>query len=610
MDDYLDSFLELNDQLKAVDAGLSTTTMVGRAIAGLNSQFQPTADFLEICAHTLDMISLRTALRAAARKRGRGQAAVANLARGDVGGQSPGPGVRSPRGEMQTWGREATSSSNRNPFEGVACNHCGNKGHIAAFCLLKGKRRADRKGCGVQPQSYAPGFPKEGVPSPKCIAKMPPVSPVSVRVPRRALPSKPTPALSPLQPASAYTGGTNSTLVADAVQEWVLDSGASACMTMERGCIREYCPFQHPKQVHFGNGAVELALGEGKVMLDTGVGKMSLSSVLYVPALATNLISVSSLVKQMHSLHINGGTEQIVITAGGKVVGLAALQEGIYILSQSGVVHFAGAAMGESAAMRWHRQLGHTNFGTLADMQRKGWIPECSVRPAEFLEARDQEPCVPCSRGKMHRISHKLRQTRAAALNFRLHSDVMGPFRVKAVGGYQYVLTLTDEASGFSLVELLKAKSEVKVALPHLVKQFEVQGGAPVRRLRTDNGGEYMSTELISILEGRGIWLETTAAYTPEQNGLAERLNRTLMERARTFLSESALPLSIWGYSVHHANNIRNSVPYGPTGQPPFLYFTGVDPSMHQFHPFGSEVQMHVGDAKRHKLQPKSVGGR
>ena len=119
-----------------------------------------------------------------------------------------------------------------------------------------------------------------------------------------------------------------------------------------------------------------------------------------------------------------------------------------------------------------------------------------------------------------------------------------------------------------------------------------------------------MSDELQAHMESMGIWAENTAAYTPEQNGMAERLNRTLMERTRTFLRESGLPLSLWGHAMHHANNVRNSVPYSPTKQPPFLYFTGVDPDLSQLHPFGCTAHVHVPAPKRHKLQPKSHKGR
>ena len=381
-------------------------------------------------------------------------------------------------------------------------------------------------------------------------------------------------------------------------------------MSKDQGDPQQYDKFDQPRQVCFGNGSTELALGQGQHTISTHQGSIHLDNTLHVPQLVTNLLSVSSLVEQGLSLHILGGTESIIISHEGETVGTASLRGGVYVLDTPRA-HTATATAIESPAMQWHKKLGHTNFGTLAEMQRQGMIQGCTTTAPEFVRAGTQEHCNPCTAGKMHRVSHPPRQTRATAINDTLHSDVCGPMRIPTLKGARYILTLLDEASGFSMIVLLKLKSDVFHALLSLLKQFATQGGAPVKRLRTDNGGEYLGTELQQHLEGElGIWVENTSAYTPEQNGKAERLNRTLMERTRTFLQESNLPLSLWGHAVHHANNVRNSVIYGPTKQPPFLYFTGIDPDLTQLHPFGSTVHVHTPASKRHKLQAKSQAGR
>ena len=401
--------------------------------------------------------------------------------------------------------------------------------------------------CEDQPAGYAPGFPRRGAP------------PFSLSFALK----------SPTEPQTSVCALSFSDL--SPPLEWVLDSGASGCMSKGKGDVLDYVEFDKPREVQFGNGTTELALGEGQVIVPTVHGSISLQPTLHVPQLVTNLLSLSSLVAQGLSLHILGGTETIVISMGGETVGTASLQGGIYILD--GPKGYVAAAAIESAAMRWHKKLGHTNFGTLAEMQRKGLIPSCPVSPPEFMKAATEEPCNPCMEGKMHRVSHPPRQERIKAINYRLHSDLMGPMRVPTVKGARYVLTLLHEASGFSMIHLLAHKSDVRSVLPPLLQQFTTQGGATVKRLRTDNGGEYMDAVLQGILENLGIWPENTAAYTPEQNGMAERLNRTLMERTRTFLTESDLPLSLWGHAIHHANNIRNAVIYGPTKQGPFPVF-------------------------------------
>ena len=279
------------------------------------------------------------------------------------------------------------------------------------------------------------------------------------------------------------------------------------------------------REVHFGNGSVGLALGKGQIKLVTAEGDIFLEHVLYIPSLTSNLLSLSSLISQGHSVYISGGTEDIHIYHSGAKIATASLTEGIYVLN-SPPQHVCNLANGESTAeaepaaesiaMQWHRKLRHTKFGTLANKKRKGMLPDCSATPPEILKARDEETCDSCMEGKMHRSSHPARQTPTPHLNFRVHSDLMGPLKTSTISGARYVLTLIDELSGFSVVKLISHKSDVLTELPILLQQFITQGGRPIKRLRTDNGGEYMSTALKVELDKPGIWHETTSAYTPE----------------------------------------------------------------------------------------------
>ena len=110
-----------------------------------------------------------------------------------------------------------------------------------------------------------------------------------------------------------------------------------------------------------------------------------------------------------------------------------------------------------------------------------------------------------------------------------MHSDVFGPISVPAIGGSTYFLTLKDDFSGYCTIHFLKQKSEVMSLFQNLVQRIKVEFGHSVGTLRSENGGEYVGKAFEEWLLENGIRHETTVAYTPEQNGVAERVNRTIL---------------------------------------------------------------------------------
>ena len=141
---------------------------------------------------------------------------------------------------------------------------------------------------------------------------------------------------------------------------------------------------------------------------------------------------------------------------------------------------------------------------------------------------------------------------------------------VESLGGHKYFVTFIDDYSLCCMVCFLKHKSEVLDKF----KEFEAvttnDSGCKIGRLRTDNGGEYISHELEEYLKSKGISHELTVPYTPEQNGVAERLNRTLMEAARSMISHAKLNSSYWGEAVATATYVRNRTVTTATGITPY----------------------------------------
>ncbi|KAJ9530089.1 hypothetical protein QJQ45_023364, partial [Haematococcus lacustris] len=214
--------------------------------------------------------------------------------------------------------------------------------------------------------------------------------------------------------------------------------------------------------------------------------------------------------------------------------------------------------------------------------------------------------------GKLHRrVADTLPSlaARVAAPCDLVHTDVCGPLRIPNAAGYCFVLTFLDEHSGLSLIALLKAKSEVPAAIRDAVEWFETQGGRKVKVLRSDRGTEYVNQAVREFLSGKGIIHQQTAPYSSQQNGSAERLNRTLFEKGRCLLYSSGLSVNFWPYALRFANYVRNlSWVRGKAGTP-WELFWGVRPDLSALRVFGARAYAHVPEHMRSKLGSKAVQG-
>jgi hypothetical protein len=187
--------------------------------------------------------------------------------------------------------------------------------------------------------------------------------------------------------------------------------------------------------------------------------------------------------------------------------------------------------------------------------------------------------------------------------------DVCGPLPVPSPGGSRYFATFLDDYSKFSVVVPLHAKADVPDTVKRIVKQLETQTGHHLRAVRTDRGGEYLNHRLNEYLSSKGVLHQTTAPYTPEQNGSAERLNRTLMERVRAMLLGAGLSQELWAEAVVTANYIRNRSPVNKGSKTPWEYLMGHKPDVSGMKVFGAKAYVMTPKQLRAKLDPVSQPG-
>lgn len=297
-----------------------------------------------------------------------------------------------------------------------------------------------------------------------------------------------------------------------------------------------------------------------------------LKDVQYIPGLCTNLLSVSAMTKQGKSVVFdeNGAT---ISNRNNEIVATASLVDSMYKLNCKIENVFFGKSVREQQDL-WHRRLGHIGYENMKKM-RNGL-----VGGVDFA-VKNYEPCANCLKGKHSRNSFGHNGTRASEILQLVHSDVCGPMKISSNGGAKYILVFIDDFTRKVFVYFIKFKSEVKNKFVDFKCLVENQTGRKIKILRTDNGTEYCNGEMNDFLRVNGILHQLTAPYTTQQNGLAERMNRTLVEKARCMLFEANIEQSFWAEAISTAAFIVNRSPCsGLTDKTPQEAWTGKKPNL------------------------------
>jgi hypothetical protein len=320
---------------------------------------------------------------------------------------------------------------------------------------------------------------------------------------------------------------------------WIIDSGASRHMTPERSILDDYAQLVTPLRIVMGDGSAMEALGSGTVCFDKG----KLTQVLWVPDLRENLFSVKQSMKQGFNITFNTTKQKVDLIKNGKVVMCGKELNGLFVLRiQPGTnktdqeTALVGATIEE-----WHKRFAHANQGAIHDLMAKDAVSGL------VLERDGKLTCPSCLQGKICRAHHPSRRS-LNGIRFAvvLHIDTVGPVQTPSLGGNRYFVLATDEFSGFKFIKFVQNKLQVADMVKGIILLAELVSGKMVKLVYTDNGTEYNNKHLKSWLMKRGTQHEFSTSYTPEQNGLAERANRTIIEGTRTLLSDSKLPEELW----------------------------------------------------------------
>jgi len=238
----------------------------------------------------------------------------------------------------------------------------------------------------------------------------------------------------------------------------------------------------------------------------------------------------------------------------------------------------------------WHEQYGHIGIDNLKRVVRM----VDGINP-RMLKLTNDRICHTCIEGKQTRLPHNKERTRVKRPLQLIHSDLMGPITPVSREGNRYIPTFIDDFTHFTVAYLLKSKSEVF----HYFKIYEAMVTAhfnlKISRFRCDNGREYTSKEMTREFKKKGIRIEYTIRYTPQQNDVAERMNRSILDKARCMLLHSQLNKSFWSDAILSAIYILNRSPTTALNDvvPAELWY-GKRPDVRKLKVFGCIAFLHI----------------
>ncbi|KAK3880875.1 hypothetical protein Pcinc_014673 [Petrolisthes cinctipes] len=261
-------------------------------------------------------------------------------------------------------------------------------------------------------------------------------------------------------------------------------------------------------------------------------------------------------------------------------------------------------SLGDGHSLEALGRYGHLGIDNLKILVRDDLVDGLNFdvnKELEFCEAcvkgKSKKSPFPCNKVKPDREPLEL-----------IHSDVCGKINEKSLSNGEYFVTFIDDATRYVWVYILKGKHEVFAKFKEWKKCVENQMGRKIKILRTDNGGEYKSNDFEQYLIGEGIRHEYTIPKTPEQNGVSERMNRTLVEQIRAMLIDSGLPHRFWAEALSTACYLKNRSPARALkGKTPCQALMGKKPTVHHLRVLGCVCYAHVPKDERRKLDPKSV---
>lgn len=393
---------------------------------------------------------------------------------------------------------------------------------------------------------------------------------------------------------------------------WFVDSGATEHMTHNKEWFVNYETLKTNVLVRIGDGSFLKGDGVGSINIRAFNGtswiESHLSKVLYVPKLKYNLFaSGAALDKGLKSVSDNSICKfykgQSVVAMGERTDKLFVMKFEVLTpdkvserdnMAQTNIAH-------ENSLEIWHQKLAHQNYSKVKEILKLSNIE---------IRNRDEPFCDACAKGKIHRLPFKSSNSKTYQIRELIHADVCGPFPTKSLKGSRYFLLLKDDFSHYCFIYFITAKSDVTACIKNFLLKADKHCPKGIKTFRSDNGLEFINKNVSEILMKYGVEHQRSVAYCPEQNGSAERQNRTVVEAMRTILQTRNFKQELWAEAANSAVHILNLTGNSTLKDvSPYELWFGRKPKIDDLHIFGEEVYTYIPDIKRKKLNSKGDFG-
>jgi len=399
----------------------------------------------------------------------------------------------------------------------------------------------------------------------------------------------------------------------DLIYDWLADSGTTSHITHRRDAFATYEPIEQTPIKGVG-GVKTYAVGKGTVFLNSECDRknhtIELRDVLHVPSNRNNLLAAGNWEQcgQYFLGHYSKFTlytnKNVAIARGVK------LSNNLYrmrfklipITTPKDYKYSFHVNTSTLSWEMWHRRFSHVGYSGLQRLLDKSMVDGFRV---DMWSPRPD--CVACTESKHAEKPYRLAEKKDTKLGELTHVDIWGKYETASIHRSHYYVVMIDDASRYVTVEFLKKKSQAGKKITEYMTHQMARGKSPCT-IKMDRGSKFVNEELKKWCHSQGICFQMTAPYSPSQNGVAKRMNRTLGELARTMLTASKLPQFLWEPAITHAVYIRNrSYTSARPEMTPYQLWNGKKPNVTHLREFGAPVWILAqGQNVQCKMMPKS----
>ena len=389
---------------------------------------------------------------------------------------------------------------------------------------------------------------------------------------------------------------------------WVFDTGASEHITNNKDILEDY--IEHQVTLKCANNSLCQFEGMGSYTANINGFPVKLDNVLYSKNINKNLLSGIKLAKNGLITNLKSRKGKTYLTFKFKNKNKKIINVGTFEADNNNIIQVPMNSLttisnveyeneieeidiDDQSKLLWHRRLGHFYHDNIN----------------KYLRIHNEKPvkCIDCKIAKLNRKTHKGEPPRATEILETIHSDVMGPISTISFNGKRYILTFIDEFSRKGWVFLVDDKKKIPEIIINFFTYIKNQFNHKIKNFHTDQGTEYNNKKILNYCEKHGINKTFSPPYSPQNNGLAERYNYTIISCARTLLRWAQIDLTFWDYAVNYANILYNIAPHkGIDNKIPNEIFFGEKVNLKYLKVFGCVA--HFKDYSKNPVKVDSKG--